>query len=95
MMYLVLYSASRDFMNLRIANDIKRLYQRWAVVTDNAFIIITDQTAVEVRNILQSHIGSKGKLLVTHITSPAAWLGLSKEVSDWIFNAYTIEKNNK
>ena len=93
-MYLVLYSASRDFINLRIANEIKRQYQRWAVVADNAFIIVANHTAVEVREFLQPHIGRNGKLFVTSITPPAAWLGLSKEVSDWIFNAYNAEKDS-
>ena len=92
-MYLISYNSNSNFQNLRIANEIKQKYSQWAILSSNTFIIISDDNVVAVRDCLQSHIIGGDKLFVTRVTSPAAWTGLPKEVSDWIINTYNREKN--
>lgn len=95
MMYLILYNSSSTFKNIRIANEIKQKYKQWAVLSDNSFVIVSTDDAAQVRDDLQTHIGKGDKLFVTKITPSAAWIGYTKQVSDWLKKIYTQERDSK
>lgn len=56
----------------------------WARIGGSAFLLESSKTPVELRDIFKGVLDSNDKLYVGQVATPAAWTGLSKEVSDWI-----------
>lgn len=66
---------------------VKRLkeYGTWWHHLDSTWLIKTEQTAVEVRNVLAKLIDANDELLVMGVTGrSAAWRGFSEKGSDWL-----------
>ncbi|ACZ75291.1 putative SinR-like protein [Dickeya parazeae Ech586] len=59
-------------------------YGYWCHPLESAWIIVTDQTAVQVRDNLKAVMDSDDGLLVTRLQGEAAWYGLSNEISQWL-----------
>ena len=59
-------------------------YQNWARLGGSAYMIVTDQTPVAVRDYLAAVLDLNDKLFVGAAPPPAAWRGLPDEVSNWI-----------
>ena len=64
-------------------------YPMWARLGGSAYIVITENTAVEIRDNLKPFLDSNDKLFVGTLIAPAAWTGLSDEVSKWIIENVT------
>lgn len=58
----------------------------WARLGGSAYVIITDSTAVQIRDYLQGALDPNDKLFVGVLNAPAAWVGLGDEVSNWLRN---------
>lgn len=71
----------QDYASLEKA--IKNLGSWWHCL-DSTWIVISNLTAIAIRDILMAHIDSNDKLLVAVISAPAAWTGFSKECADWL-----------
>ncbi|GKV78039.1 hypothetical protein PEC106568_32120 [Pectobacterium carotovorum subsp. carotovorum] len=71
----------RDYSSL-----IERIqsYDTWCHPLESAWIIVTDQTAVQVRDNLKAVMDADDGLLVTRLQGEAAWYGLSNEISQWL-----------
>ena len=61
-----------------------REYQKWAKLGYSTFLIATEQTPVQVRDYLGQAIDRYDKLYVGVAVAPAAWQGMTDEVSNWI-----------
>lgn len=61
-------------------------YGKWARLGGSAYIIITERTAVEIRDYLIQPLDSNDKLFVGTLNAPAAWNGLPEDVSNWLRN---------
>ena len=59
-------------------------YGNWAKLGYSCFLIETDDTAVEIRDNLSMALDGNDKLYVGVANAPAAWTGLSENVSQWI-----------
>lgn len=59
-------------------------YGTWCHPLKSAWIIVTDQTAVQVRDNLEAVMDGDDELLVTRLQGEAAWYGLSNEISQWL-----------
>ncbi|MDE8754065.1 hypothetical protein PZA22_06030 [Pectobacterium polaris] len=71
----------RDYSSL-----IERIqsYGNWCHPLESTWIIVTDQTAVQVRDNLKAVMDADDGLLVTRLQGEAAWYGLSNEISQWL-----------
>jgi hypothetical protein len=63
-----------------------RSFSSWARLGGSAYIVETEETASQVRDKLTSFLDINDKLFVGKIQTPAAWIGLGDEVSQWISN---------
>lgn len=61
-----------------------REYGSWAKLGGSAYLIVTGQTVVEVRNNLTSVLDADDDLFVGTCPVPSAWHGLPDEVAKWI-----------
>ncbi|MBH8612580.1 hypothetical protein I4N56_017895 [Pseudomonas mohnii] len=84
-----LYQISYD---LRKQRDYPSLYERikaygtWCHALESSWIIVTDQTSVQVRDNLQTALDWDDGLLVTRLQGEGAWVGLSDEITQWLKN---------
>lgn len=99
-MYLIVYTNcdcddnSISIKNIRITNEIKTKYKHWAILSSNAFIIVSSDDVLDIRNHFSTFIGINDKLFITKIMNPAAWSGYGKRFGEWIKNTYNKEKNS-
>ena len=52
----------------------------------SSYLIESDRTAVELRDSFKEILGPDDVLYVGMVSAPAAWIGYSKEVTEWIIN---------
>lgn len=95
MMYLIVYCPNENMNSAKMVSAVKHHYQQWAILSENNYVIISNQTAVEIRDILELYTQRNDKLMVTHMTSPTAWLGFSKQINEWLKAAYKFDKDNQ
>jgi len=82
--YIISYDLSQPGQNYEnLLNAIKG-YANWARLGGSAYIIISDSSPVQIRDKLNRELDSNDKLYVGVVTAPAAWIGMSDEVSDWL-----------
>jgi len=60
--------------------------RRWACLGESSYLIESDRTAVELRDSFKEILGPDDVLYVGMVSAPAAWIGYSKEVTEWIIN---------
>ena len=62
-------------------------YGTWCHHLKSAWLVRTAKSTVAVRDELHELMDANDKLIVLDVTSDvAAWVGLSKEISEWIKN---------
>ena len=68
-----------------------RLYEALEVIgtgywdcLDSTWLIITDRTAVEIRDTLKQYLGNNDRLLVLRYGEGGAWLGFRDECETWL-----------
>ncbi|MGQ0800249.1 MAG: hypothetical protein ACT4NL_09080 [Pseudomarimonas sp.] len=81
------YQISYD---LRKTRDYAALYERikqygtFAHALESTWVIVTNQSATQIRDNLAQAMDSDDGLLVTFLAGEAAWRGLSDQVSRWL-----------
>jgi len=61
-----------------------RSYGSWAKLGGSAYLVITGQTVVQVRDNLATVLDDDDDLFVGTCPVPSAWKGLPEDVSKWI-----------
>lgn len=84
--YIVTYDLKNPENNYETLIKKIRSYKSWARLGDSAYVISTKQSVVSIRNKLLDVLFNNDKLFVGKVNAPAAWYGLSEEVSDWLKN---------
>lgn len=83
------YIVTYDLVNRRdyspLIDKIKS-YRTWAHPLESVWIIITDESSSQIRDSLSEFIDGDDKLLVMKTTQGASWIGLGRNVSEWIKN---------
>ncbi len=77
-----LNKAGKDYSGL--IQEIKDSCKTWWHHLDSTWIVVTDLTPVEVRDLLAPHIDSDDEILVATISAPAAWKGFNDSGSKWL-----------
>ena len=82
---LIAYDLNKVGQNYtNLIEKIKTLGAWWHYL-DSTWIVVTNQTAVQVRDALKPHIDSNDELLVLDITGDsAAWVGFDNAASKWL-----------
>lgn len=84
--YIVSYDLSSPGQNYENVHKAIKSYSGWAKLGGSAYIILTEDSAGNVRDKIARVIDRNDKLFVGAINAPAAWIGLTDEVSDWLKN---------
>ena len=88
---IIIYELLSSNLNEKtLFENMIRKYDNYAFLSNNACIIWTDTTPVNVRDYLLQGLRNKDKIFVSEISAPAAWNNISKEVSEYIIK-YLIE----
>ena len=87
--YLICYDLNKEgaaysAANKRLTDRIKELFGSWWHHLDSTWIVVTDLSAVEIRDALQSHIDHDDELLVVKSGREAAWCGFDERGSKWL-----------
>lgn len=81
---LITYDLSAPGRNYeKLLKQIKS-YTAWAKLCESSYLVATSKTPAVVRDHLKNSIDKNDKLYVGTAVAPAAWLGLSESVSNWI-----------
>lgn len=59
-------------------------YDNWCHPLESTWVIVTNQSAVQIRDNLIQAMDRDDGLLVTRLSGEAAWYGLSDQVSAWL-----------
>ena len=81
------YQVSYDLRKQRnydaLYERIKR-YESWGHALESTWVIVTNQSAAQVRDNLKAVMDEDDGLLVTRLQGEAAWYGLGNGVPDWL-----------
>lgn len=59
-------------------------FPNWWHHLDSTWIIKTNKTSVEVRDLLLPYIDNNDELLVVHLSGEGAWRGFNEKGSKWL-----------
>ena len=82
--YIISYDLINPGQNYESLIKKIRSYQSWARLGGSAYVIVSNENVVTVRDKLLKILDNNDKLFVGKVNAPAAWYGLSEEVSDWL-----------
>lgn len=86
--YSISYDLNRPGQNYE--GLIKAIEQSFAAhwhCQRSMWIVKSNRTAIQVRDLLLPHIDSNDSLFVSEVTGNCAWAGFSKAGSDWLKQA--------
>lgn len=82
--YIITYDLNRPGQNYDSLIEAIKGYKFWAKIQKSTWAIQTTSSSVQVRDNLCRYIDANDSLFVGELGRDAAWIGLSKEVSDWL-----------
>ena len=84
--YMVGYDLNKPGQDYTDLIDALKRYGTWWHHLDSTWIIITNDTAAQVRDYLKQYLDSNDELLVATIGAPAAWYGFNAKGGEWLSN---------
>ncbi len=84
--YIISYDLHNPGQNYETLLKRIKAYNGWAKLGGSAYVIISDDNAVTIRDNLTEILDSNDVIFVGRLNAPAAWYGMSDEVSDWLSN---------
>lgn len=82
--YMIGYDLNKPGQDYTELHEAIKAYDNWWHYLDSTWIIVTNDSAAEVRDNLKVHIDSGDELLVAKLSGEAAWTGFVKRGSDWL-----------
>lgn len=82
--FVIGYDLNRPLQDYSDLITAIKAYGTWWHHLDSTWIIVTDQTAKQVRDELVRHIDENDELLVVQSAGIGAWRGFSNEGSKWL-----------
>jgi hypothetical protein len=83
-LYMVGYDLDKPGQNYSDLIAAIKTYGTWWHHLDSTWLIVTDDSAIQVRDYLKQYLDSNDKLLVAVIGAPAAWYGFGNKGSEWL-----------
>lgn len=84
--YIVTYDLAESGQRYNKLIELIKSEYAWAKIGYSAFIVKSSLSHTELRDKFKQALDSNDKLFVGAISAPAAWYGLSDEVSKWLNN---------
>lgn len=84
MVYIVSYDLKEPGQRYSELVSAITSYRKWARLGQSAYLIVSVESAVELRDKFKQFLDSNDKLYVGIVNPPAAWVGMSDNVSQWI-----------
>jgi len=84
--YIISYDLRNPGQNYETLLQRIKSYSSWARLGGSAYIIISNDSAADIRNYLMAVLDNNDKIFVGVVNAPAAWRGLGDEVSQWLRN---------
>lgn len=84
--YIVTYDLSEPGQRYNKLIELIKSEYAWAKIGYSAFIVKSNVSHTELRDRYKQALDSNDKLFVGAVSAPAAWYGLSDEVSKWLNN---------
>jgi hypothetical protein len=82
--YLIGYDLNKEKNYPDLIDAIKALSGTWWHHLDSTWIVVTDKSAVEIRDALRKHIDDDDELLVVKSGGEGAWAGFNDKGSKWL-----------
>lgn len=82
--YIISYDLSEPGQNYEKLLKKIKAYSAWARLGGSAYVILTEEDHVSIRNNLIKALDNNDKIFVGTLSAPAAWYGLGEEVSSWL-----------
>jgi len=82
--YIVSYDLNTQGQKYKCLTDKLEAYGTYWHAQGSVWIIISSQTATQVRDNLKSCLDSNDELFVGKLSGEAAWFGYSSQISDWL-----------
>lgn len=86
MVYIVSYDLVEPGQQYKDLINLIKQEKAWARLGGSAYLVESTLSAVELRDRYKGVLDGNDKLYVGQATTPAAWYGLSDQVSEWIKN---------
>jgi len=83
--YMIGYDLNKtgqDYTNL--ITTIKETFETWWHYLDSTWIVVSDLSSTEIRDLLKPHIDTNDELLVAKLTGEGAWIGFIEKASQWL-----------
>ncbi|MBO7415996.1 MAG: hypothetical protein J6U22_05415 [Bacteroidaceae bacterium] len=84
MVYIVSYDLSEPGQKYETLIGKIKESLAWARLGQSAYLVESEQSAVELRNYYRNELDNNDKIYVGKVCAPAAWFGMPKDVTDWI-----------
>lgn len=84
--YMIGYDLNKPLQNYEGLISAIKTYGTWWHHLDSTWLIVTDDTATQVRNKLKPYLDANDELLVATVSAPAAWTGFNDKGSEWLKN---------
>lgn len=84
--YIVTYDLKGDSSSERYERLIGLIKEEkiWARLGGSSYLIESERNPVELRDRYKTVLKREDMLYVSVVSAPAAWIGYSQEVTDWI-----------
>lgn len=82
--YMIGYDLHRPEQDYARLIDALKEYGTWWHYLDSTWLVVTPQTAQQIRDNLRQFIDGDDELLVLRVKREAAWAGFSQHASDWL-----------
>lgn len=84
--YIVTYDLAQQGQNYSCLYARLRSYPTHWHMQQSVWIVVTPESAVDLRNTLTACLDANDRLFVARLANEAAWRGYAENVSDWIKN---------
>lgn len=82
--YLIGYDLNKQKDYPKLIDAIKALSGTWWHHLDSTWILVTNKSAADIRDILRKHIDGDDELLVVKLSGEGAWAGFNEQGSKWL-----------
>lgn len=79
----------RKQRNYNVLYERIRSYKTFCHDLESSWVIVTDQSAAQIRDYLAQAMDTDDGLLVARLQGESAWQGLGDELSQWLKNQLT------
>lgn len=86
--YMISYDLNRPGQNYsNLIKAIKIIGSNWWHCLDSTWIVISNLSAVQIRDALSPHIDVNDELLVAALSGEYAWQGFNDDCASWLRNS--------